>query len=120
MGSWFHEPAYVYRTRFPRSLRRKAMRGDPVKDNFGCFLLMTLVATLGLSAQTAQTNGQADSWSALVASSHRMHASMGSVSKSADSNVDFVRLMPHHQTAIEMAKAQLLYGKDPQMRRRAQ
>jgi uncharacterized protein (DUF305 family) len=32
-----------------------------------------------------------------------------------------VRLMlPHHQAAIDMAKTQLLYGKDPQMRRLAQ
>lgn len=35
--------------------------------------------------------------------------------------MDFVRLMlPHHLAAIEMAKAQLLYGKDAQMRRLAQ
>jgi uncharacterized protein (DUF305 family) len=29
-------------------------------------------------------------------------------------------MLPHHQAAIEMAKTQLLYGKDPQMRRLAQ
>jgi uncharacterized protein (DUF305 family) len=34
---------------------------------------------------------------------------------------DFVTMMiPHHQGAIDMAKALLLYGKDPQMRRLAQ
>ena len=53
---------------------------------------------------------------------------MGSVERSGDSDVDFVRLMlPHHQAAIDMAKTQLfmaktqlLHGKDPQMRRLAQ
>ena len=34
---------------------------------------------------------------------------------------DFAAMMiPHHQGAIEMAKAELLYGKDPVMRRLAQ
>jgi uncharacterized protein (DUF305 family) len=33
----------------------------------------------------------------------------------------FVKLMlPHHQAAIDVAKTQLLYGQDPQMRRLAQ
>jgi len=46
---------------------------------------------------------------------------MESVRLSGDSDADFVRLMlPHHQAAIDMARAQLLYGKDPQMRRLAQ
>ena len=50
-----------------------------------------------------------------------MHAAMASVEDSGDVDVDFVRLMvPHHQAAIDMAKTQLLYGKDPQMRRLAQ
>lgn len=46
---------------------------------------------------------------------------MGAVQRSGNSDVDFVRLMvPHHQAAIDMAKTQLLYGKDAQMRRLAQ
>ena len=50
-----------------------------------------------------------------------MHAAMAAVEPSGSSDVNFVRLMlPHHQAAIEMAKTQLLYGKDPQMRRLAQ
>ena len=35
--------------------------------------------------------------------------------------IDFVNLMlAHHQAAIEMSKTQMLYGKDPQIRRLAQ
>jgi len=29
-------------------------------------------------------------------------------------------MLPHHQAAIDVAKTQLLYGQDPQMRRLAQ
>ena len=60
-------------------------------------------------------------WSELIASMDKMHMAMGVVARSGNSDVDFVRLMiPHHQGAIDMAKTQLLYGKDPQMRRLAQ
>ena len=60
-------------------------------------------------------------WSELIASMKQMHMAMGAVQRSGNSDVDFVRLMlPHHQAAIDMAKTQLLYGKDPQMRRLAQ
>ena len=63
----------------------------------------------------------APNWSALNSSMEKMHRAMASVEASGDGDVDFVRLMlPHHQAAIDMAKTQLLYGKDPQMRRLAQ
>jgi uncharacterized protein (DUF305 family) len=60
-------------------------------------------------------------WFELTSSMNRMHAAAASTQPSGNSDVDFVRLMlPHHQAAIDMAKAQLLYGKDPQMKRLAQ
>jgi DUF305 family protein family protein len=60
-------------------------------------------------------------WAELMTGMNRMDIAMGSVERSGDSDVDFVRLMlPHHQAAIDMAKTQLLHGKDPQMRRLAQ
>jgi uncharacterized protein (DUF305 family) len=60
-------------------------------------------------------------WSDLQAGMEKMHGSMASVKTSGNSDVDFVRLMlPHHQAALDMAKTELLYGKDPQMRRLAQ
>jgi uncharacterized protein (DUF305 family) len=70
--------------------------------------------------QTDQKNSNPD-WSELIASMERMHMAMGQVARSGNSDIDFVRLMlPHHQAALDMAKTQLVYGKDPQMRRLAQ
>jgi len=61
-----------------------------------------------------------DAWAELIASMDKMDAAMASIKRSADSDIDFVKLMlPHHQAALDMAKAQLIYGKDPQLRRLA-
>jgi len=50
-----------------------------------------------------------------------MHRGMHTAEYSREADHDFVTMMiPHHQGAIDMAKALLLYGKDPQMRRLAQ
>src|SRR5690349_13182868 len=60
-------------------------------------------------------------WSGLTSSMEKMHGVMAGIGPSGATDVDFARLMlPHHQAAIDMAKTQLLYGKDPQMRRLAQ
>ena len=60
-------------------------------------------------------------WSELLGSMQVMHVAMTSLHPTGDNDADFVRLMlPHHQAAIDMAKTQLLYGQDPQMRRLAQ
>jgi hypothetical protein len=71
-------------------------------------------------ANSSQPTADPD-WSELVASMDKMHMAMGAIKRSGNADVDFVRLMlPHHRAAIDMAKTQLLYGKDPQMRRLAQ
>src|SRR5256885_8716122 len=71
-------------------------------------------------ANNSQQTADRD-WSELIASMDKMHMAMEAVKRSGNSDVDFVRLMlPHHQAAIDMAKTQLLYGKDRQMRRLAQ
>jgi uncharacterized protein (DUF305 family) len=73
------------------------------------------------SPLTGQKTAPGPDWSALMSAMDKMHATMASVQPSGNSDVDFVRVMlPHHQAAVEMAKTQLLYGKDPQMRRMAQ
>jgi uncharacterized protein (DUF305 family) len=51
----------------------------------------------------------------------KMHMSVAAIQRSGNNDVDFVRLMlPHHQAAVDMARAQLMYGKDRQMRKLAQ
>ena len=69
----------------------------------------------------AKAQGIDPAWSELIASMDKMHMAMRAIERSGNSDVDFVRLMlPHHQAALDMAKTQLLYGKDSQMRRLAQ
>jgi len=90
---------------------------------------VNLVLTIGMLGLTVQagTSGRTGetltdpAWTDLIASMDKMHMAMGAVKQSGNSDIDFVRLMlPHHQAAVEMAKAELLYGKDAQMRRLAQ
>jgi len=92
-----------------------------------CAILSILVLTLtpvewGQDSHSHTSPSTPESkWSELVGSMHVMHAAMASVRPSGDNDADFVRLMlPHHQAAIDMAKTQLAYGQDAQMRRLAQ
>jgi uncharacterized protein (DUF305 family) len=83
--------------------------------------ILTLVAWQHNPASHSRTATDAPGWAELMAPMGRMHAAMASVKPSGTSDLDFVRLMlPHHQGAIDMAKAELLNGHDPQMRRLAQ
>src|SRR5437868_15364579 len=85
-----------------------------------CSFAASIAVQAGAHDHGSQTSTDPD-WSALIASMDKMHMAMGAIDRSGNSDVDFVRLMlPHHQAAIDMAKTQLLYGKDPQMRRLAQ
>ena len=70
---------------------------------------------------TGNTAMQDPNWAELMKSMQTMHAAMGAAKPSGNDDVDFVNLMlPHHQAAVDMAKAELLHGSDPQMRRLAQ
>jgi len=85
---------------------------------------LSIVGALLLRAATGSRDGQSEAdanWSELIASMDKMHIAMGAVKPTGDSDVDFATLMlPHHQAAIDMAKTELLHGKDPQIRRLAQ
>jgi len=49
----------------------------------------------------------------------KMHEGM-MINYSGNADVDFVKgMIPHHQGAIDMAKVELRYGKDPEMRKLA-
>ena len=85
------------------------------------FFFMLAVQAAQHRNQSADTPAVNPAWTELTASMEKMHGAMTSLKSSGSSDVDFVKLMlPHHQAAIDMAKTQLMYGKDPQMRRLAQ
>ncbi|HEY0759979.1 MAG TPA: DUF305 domain-containing protein [Acidisarcina sp.] len=90
-------------------------------------LAVVLIPALAFAMGQHDTHIQAHSevsdvqWNGLMAGMNNMHLAMASIVPSGHVDVDFVRLMlPHHQAALDMAKIQLLYGSDPQMRRLAQ
>jgi uncharacterized protein (DUF305 family) len=89
-------------------------------------LLSMLTSTVSAPARQSPSpgagqQGSGAAWPDLQQGMEKMHTGMRSIKPSGDNDVDFVKLMtPHHQAAIDMAKTELLYGRDPQMRRLAQ
>ena len=79
------------------------------------------LAGLGLAASAgALAAAPQDFATDMAAAMEQMHHEM-MVAPSGDPDRDFAAMMiPHHQGAIEMAQAQLRYGKDERLRRLAQ
>jgi uncharacterized protein (DUF305 family) len=64
--------------------------------------------------------GDSDAAKAFAAANEKMMKDMQVVS-TGDVDKDFVTMMiPHHQGAIDMAKIELQYGKDPEIRKLAE
>ena len=57
----------------------------------------------------------------MIQAMERMDAGMMAAKPTGNPDRDFAAMMiPHHQGAIDMAKAELIYGQDPVLRRLAQ
>jgi uncharacterized protein (DUF305 family) len=87
-------------------------------------LLLPLTVLLALSfpaaAQDHAGHGAAPAagpaTAAYEAANAKMHQEM-MIEYSGDADVDFLRnMIPHHQSAVEMARIVLLYGKDPEVK----
>lgn len=72
---------------------------------------------MDMSAGSAESS---PSSKAFEAANEKMHKDM-SMSFTGNTDVDFVKgMVPHHQGAIDMAKIELQYGKDPEIRKLAE
>ena len=85
----------------------------------GVGMVLCLAAALIAAAQIRPVSAQF--MQEMHGSMERMDRGMAKASMNGNADHDFASMMiPHHQGAIEMAKAELVYGKDPVMRRLAQ
>ncbi len=77
---------------------------------------------LSVAAACAETRDPDKAFMRIMAGSMtRMDSGMAEAPMNGDVDHDFATMMiPHHEGAIDMAKAELSYGKDPVMRRLAQ
>jgi uncharacterized protein (DUF305 family) len=85
------------------------------------FALGLLIAPLGAAADdmAGMDMGKSPADKALDQSMQTMMKNMA-VKPTGDPDKDFVLMMlPHHQGAVDMAKVELAYGKDPELRRLA-
>lgn len=83
---------------------------------------LACLGLLGVAGASADIKDVSRAFIQSIASSmSRMDRDMAAAPMSGNVDHDFATMMiPHHRGAIDMAKAELSYGKDPIMRRLAQ
>ncbi len=83
-------------------------------------LLILFLVPTAASAHEPVSNDKVPAAIASQAAMEKMHENM-MITYTAVPDVDFVRgMIPHHQGAIDMAKIELQYGKDPEIRKLAE
>jgi hypothetical protein len=86
------------------------------------FPTLAVLATLALPLPAATPTAHDTAFAGLMEESMKsMNAGMRRAPMNGDPDHDFAAMMiPHHQGAIDMARAELLYGNNPALRRLAQ
>jgi uncharacterized protein (DUF305 family) len=80
-----------------------------------------LMMAMGMMAGAQMGSSPMSFMHSMEESMTRMDSDMKSAPMNGNIDHDFVTMMmPHHQGAIDMAKAELSYGRDPVMRRLAE
>ena len=83
-------------------------------------LAIPLAVSLVLGAETTVLAQDMGYEKEMMSAHKKMMDDMMAMKSTGDPDKDFAMMMvPHHQGAIDMAKAQLRYGKDPQLKKMA-
>jgi uncharacterized protein (DUF305 family) len=86
-----------------------------------CAWIAGLMMAIGVVAGAQMDSSATSFMHSMEQSMTRMDTGMKSAPMNGNADHDFVTMMmPHHQGAIDMAKAELSYGRDPVMRRLAE
>lgn len=86
-----------------------------------CAWIAGLMMAIGMMAGAQMDSSAMSFMHSMDESMTRMDSGMKSAPMTGNVDHDFVTMMmPHHQGAIDMAKAELSYGRDPVMRRLAE
>ncbi len=87
----------------------------------GLFSLLAVTAVAQMNPNMSMPSPGADFMRDMDVSMKKMDHDMSAVPMTGVVDHDFAAMMiPHHQGAIDMAKGELKYGKDPAMRRLAE